>query len=104
MNDIPFYPAPHATVSITTSSSSQSVKLIDERGPFSVRIMNQATATVWIAAGDSTVTASSSVDIPIPAGAIEIMTFNNSGNGPLYVAAIAGGSLGNISFTPGRGY
>jgi len=99
----PFHPTKAATVSINVSSSSQAVQLFTERGPVSVRIMNNGTATVWVSFGDSSTTASTSTSVPIGAGVTEVLTLDNIGTGPLYVAAIAAGATGNIYFTPGRG-
>jgi hypothetical protein len=98
-----FKPERAATVNIDVSLSSQSVKVHDERGPFSVRIMNNGTATAWINFGDSAVTADLASGMPVGPGAREVVTFDNPGNGALYVAAIAAASTGKIYFTPGRG-
>src|SRR6185312_8418254 len=93
-----FAPLDGSTVTISVSASSQSV-LLAKDGP--VRMMNNGTATVWVRCGSSGVTASTS-DIPVPSGAVEVLSFNHP-NGPLYCAAIAAGSTGNIYFTPGIG-
>lgn len=94
-----FAPMDGATVTISVSSSSQRVALAKD-GP--VRIFNNGTATVWIRCGNSSVVATTS-DIPIPAGAIEVDTFNMPTTTGLNCAAIAAGSTGNVYFTPGIG-
>lgn len=94
-----FAPLDGSTVSISVSSSSQRVA-IAKSGP--VRMMNNGTATVWVRCGDNTVVASTS-DIPVPAGAIEVLSFNRPRVDDLNCAAIAAGSTGIIYFTPGIG-
>lgn len=95
-----FSPIDGSTVNINVSSSSQSVLVSNLGSGQQVRVENDGSATVWIRAGDSTVTATTS-NIPIPSGDIEVFTFNPKG--PLYIAAIAAGSTGKVYFTPGAG-
>jgi hypothetical protein len=97
----PFAPIAGSTVSINVSASSQSVKL-NKHGQ--TRIANQGSAWVWIAAGDSTITATTG-NIPIAPGSVEVLTFDRPGGttGELYIAAIAAGTTGLISFTSGGG-
>lgn len=91
--------SPGGTKSIVVSSSSQSVSLAISGGPRQVRVMNDGTATVWIAFGVSGVTASASADAPIAAGATEVFTIPDLGV-TIYAAAIAAGATGTIYFTP----
>ena len=99
----PFSPAiPGRTVSINVSSSSQAVRVSDN-GPDSVRVMNNGTATVWIAFGGPTITASASTHLPVGPGVTEVFTFRNLDGSDLWIAAIAAGSTGLIYFTPGTG-
>lgn len=101
----PFCPADAAEATITVSSSSQRVKIKEGAGGslVDVRITNLGTATVWIRAGDVTVTATNA-RTPIPAGPFcEVLQFPIPATGVLYIAAIAAGSTGNITFTPGDG-
>ena len=95
-----FRPYAAATVNIDVSASSQRVLI--GSAPDAVRIHNGGTATGWVNFGDGTVTAATATGIPIPAGAIEVVSVP-SGGAPLYVAAIAAGSTGKIYFTPGSG-
>lgn len=99
----PFLPSPGKTVSIDVAATSANVKLADLKGPYSVRVMNDGSATVWIAFGDLNVTASTTADLPVAAGASEVFEGLNQGDDALYAAAIAAGSTGNVYFTPGRG-
>lgn len=95
----PFCPA--ETVNIDVSSTSQRIQVAD--GLTAVRVMNDGTATAWIAFGGSTVTATASSGVPVGPGVTEILTAPNYGGGALYVAAIAAGSTGKIYFTRGGG-
>ncbi len=93
----PFQGNTAATVNIDVSSSSQRVQIPNNNS--SVRVMNNGTATVWIAFGDVTVTASLATGIPVGPGVTEVLRLPNAS----YVAAIAAGSTGKIYFTPGEG-
>jgi hypothetical protein len=97
----PFRGKAGLTVNIDVSSSSQST-LVDRGGCDSVRVMNNGTATVWIAFGDSTVTTATTTGTPIGPGVTEILGARTT-DGPLSVAAIAAGATGKIYFTPGAG-
>lgn len=100
----PFVSNPNNTVNINVGAASQAVQLYPEAGTINVRIMNNGTATVWISFGDPNVTATLATGIPIGPGVTEVLTFQDNGNAPLYVAAIAAGATGKIYFTPGRGF
>jgi hypothetical protein len=94
----PFEPG-GATVNIDVSGSSQSVKFgadpVDQ-----VRVMNNGTATAWIAFGSGSATAALASGIPVGAGATEVFTTPANAD---FVAAIAAGATGKIYFTPGAG-
>lgn len=98
----PFVAFPASTVNINVSGSSQSVSLA-VRGRRQVRIMNNGTATVWVAFGPTGVTASTSANMPVPPGAIEVVTIPDYG-ATAFAAAIAAGSTGIVYFTPGDGF
>lgn len=98
-----FAPRNNGTVNINVSGTSQRVLVGKRNSAMSVRIHNAGTAMVWIAAGDSTVTAQSSNDVPVGPGLYEVLTFSPSQNGDLYIAAIAAGATGLIYFTQGEG-
>lgn len=96
--DIAFQPSPTSTVNINVSASSQNGLVRNGSGDFLVT--NLGTATVWIDFGtDNTVVAAVATGMPIPAGSVQVV----HRPGPVYVAAIAAGSTGLISFTPGDG-
>lgn len=97
--DNPFTPG--RTQPIAVSASSQAVKLSDVRNA-QIRVCNLGTETVWIKFGGADVTAANT-DMPIPAAPfVEVLTANT--DGPVYVAAIAAGSTGDIVFTVGSGF
>lgn len=97
----PFKPGRAATVNIDVSASSQRIAL--NYYPDSIRVMNNGTATVWIAFGDSSVTASLTTGIPVGPGVTEVLREANADGAILYVAAIAAAATGKIYFTPGSG-
>lgn len=101
-----FAPDESAIKTITISSSSQRVKIFEGSGAararVPVRIANLGTAVVWIKSGDVTVTATNA-GLAIPAGAVEVLRFPVPETGPLYIAAIAAGSTGDITLVPGDG-
>jgi hypothetical protein len=98
-----FRAARNATVNISVSSSSQRVLVANSTGPQQIRVMNNGTATVWIAFGDVTITTTTTSGMPVGPGQVCGFTACSPNGGDLYAAAIAGGSTGSIYFTPGTG-
>lgn len=90
------------TVNIDVGASSGNVQVTTGRGKTQVRIMNNGSATAWIALGsDSSVAAALASGMPVGPGVTEVIT---AGDVPsLWIAAIAAGSTGKIYFTPGSG-
>jgi hypothetical protein len=87
------------TALIDVSSSSQAVLVTANSGIAQVRVMNNGSATAWIAFGTTiSVAAAVATGIPIGPGLSEIFTVPD---GPVYAAAIAAASTGKIYFTPG---
>lgn len=89
------------TYNVDISSSSQRIKL--GVGWHDIRIVNDGTATVFIAFGDAAVIASPDTSIPIGSGVHEILRTEPSENDHLYVAVIGSSSSGKIYFTKGTG-
>lgn len=103
MNVQPFNPGKAgATVAIDVSASSQAALIFSTKGYRQVRVCNDGSATVWIEFGASDVAAAVDTGIPVPAGAIEVLTVPGVDSGT-YAAAIAAGSTGKVSFRPGSG-
>ena len=93
------------TVNIDVSAASQAVLIgnLPAASGDTIRIQNNGTATVWVNFGPSTVTASLTTSMPVPAGAIEVMTLPHNSTNIVYAAVIAAGATGKIYFTPGSG-
>ena len=100
VNQPAFRPEPAKTVNISANAASQNVQIQAADNSRHIRVFNSGTITVFIRFGaDNTVTATTTTDIPIAPGTVEIL----SGPHP-WVAAIgisAGPSI--IYFTPGEG-
>lgn len=94
-----FDPVENGTKNISVSAASQSVLV--GNGFTQVRVMNNGTATVWIAFGNSSVSTTLANGMPIGPGVTEVLTVKLDGD--VYAAAIAAGSTGSIYFTPGVG-
>lgn len=103
-----FQPTMGNTVSRATTSVSSRVLLGGQPGPanqrFQVRIYNAGPDTAFIHFGDSSVTAAVT-DVPIPSGAIEVMSFmvpDQVVTGA-YMAAITASGTATVYFTTGVG-
>lgn len=94
----PFRGAPGETVniSVTTATGRAQISGFAQLGEY--RVCNDGTSTVYFREGDGTVTAGLTVDMRIPAGAIEVLTF-----GSTHVAAITASGTSTLSITPGDG-
>lgn len=94
-----FAPVQNGTKSISVSGSSQAVSL--GVGVAQVRVMNNGTATAWIAFGPTGVTTTTTAGMPVGPGVTEVLTLKLDGD--VSAAAIAAGATGSIYFTPGVG-
>lgn len=103
MNTEAFHGTNNATVNIAVSSSSQSVKICDGSAMRQIRVVNDGTATVWIAFGSSAVTTASTTGMPMRAGSDYIFSAAPEG-GTLYIAAIAAAATGKVYATWGSGF
>lgn len=103
-----FQPTMGATVSLAVTSVTSRVILGGQPGPanqrFQVRIYNGGPDTAFIRFGDSTVTATTA-DVPIPSGAIEVMSFMvpDQVTTGAYMAAITASGTAALYFTTGAG-
>lgn len=101
----PFHPIADSTVSISASTSSSRVALqkTPSTGEFHLRIHNAGAATIFFNRGGSTIDATTS-NMPIPAGAVEVITINNAQKEPVtHVAAITASGTATVYFTVGWG-
>lgn len=96
--------APHSVNSseISVSNASARVLVGNQKGVQQLRIFNEGTATVRIRWGDETVVALTT-DYAVGPGVTEVITIQNTGDKPLYIAAIAAGSTGKVFFNTGIG-
>lgn len=100
----PFCPIDDATasVSVTTSSAASLIKA-DPEGSFQLRLYNAGTATVFYAVGGASVTAAVT-DVPLPSGAIEVITVQNPQSSPVtHIAAITASSTATLYASTGFG-
>lgn len=100
----PFCPIDNATASVSvTSSSAASLIKADPEGSFQLRLYNAGTATVFYAVGDEDVTAAVT-DVPLPSGAIEVITVQNPQSSPVtHIAAITASSTATLYASTGFG-
>lgn len=91
---------PGATVNIVVAATSGRIALPVSSGLMQTRVANDGAATVWVAFGDSAVSAFTSTGTPVPAGTVEVFTVPS---GSTHVAAIAAGATGTVYFTAGMG-
>jgi hypothetical protein len=95
------------TVNLTPSSSGNdrvALGVSSQTARFDLRVFNSSTSIIFFKLGaDNTVTSSSSTDIPVAAGSVEVFrqTIMNS----VYVSAVVIGSTANspVYFTVGEG-
>lgn len=101
----PFHPVPGSTVSISATNVTGSVALAGapNTGKFQLRIYNAGAATIFFNRGNSSVTATTS-NMPLPSGAVEVITIANPANDPVtHVAAITSSGTATVYFTVGWG-
>jgi len=100
----PFTPVDDATASIavTTSSASAAIKQ-QPTGAHQLRLFNAGSATVFWATGNAAESAAIT-DIPLPSGAVEVVTLaNTTGSAATHVAAIAASGTATLYVTTGQG-
>lgn len=100
----PFCPIDDATasVSVTTSSANALIKA-DPEGAFQLRLYNAGTSTAFYAVGNSSVTAAVT-DVPIPSGAVEVITVQNPQSAPVtHIAAITASGTATLYASTGFG-
>jgi hypothetical protein len=102
--DNAFMPVDSATVAVSVTTSSQ-LAAIKSRptGAFQLRLHNALAGVVFYRVGDSNVQATSG-DVPLPAGAVEVITVKNSDSRPdTHIAFIAGSGSGSAYASTGNG-
>jgi hypothetical protein len=91
-----------ATVNLAVTNTTGSVALtaIGDQAGMEVRLYNAGSATVFVNFGISTVAATTTAGMPLPSGAIEVLTV---GPGVTYVAALTASGTATLYATSGRG-
>jgi hypothetical protein len=101
----PFTPVDDATASIAATTSGADRVAIKQQptGTHQVRLFNAGAATVFWAAGNASVTAALT-DVPLPSGAIEVITLANATSGAAtHVAAVTASGTATLYVTTGQG-
>ena len=101
----PFTPAPAGTSSIaaTTSSGLRAAIRQQPTGSHQLRLFNAGPNTAFWTFGDGAVSATTA-DIPLPAGAIEVVTLSNPSGAPTsHVSAITASGTATLYLTTGQG-
>ena len=100
----PFTPVDDATASVAATTTSDRAALKQQpTGGHQLRLYNAGASTVFWAVGNSAVTAALT-DIPLPSGAIEVVTLANGTSGAAtHVAAITQAGTATLYATTGQG-
>src|SRR4051812_42834784 len=88
------------TVSVTAGTSSGNVQVRSIQGQiYHLRVFNDTAVKAFVKFGaDNTVVATTTADVPVPAGGVEVFTTAHS-----WAAVILPSDSGNVYFTPGDG-
>ncbi|TAJ70707.1 MAG: hypothetical protein EPO51_16595 [Phenylobacterium sp.] len=102
--DKAFMPVDNATVTVSVSTSSQPGAIKSRpTGAFQLRLHNSLAGLVFYRVGDSGVQATAA-DVPLPAGAVEVITVKNSDSRPdTHIAFIAASGAGAVYASTGNG-
>jgi hypothetical protein len=100
----PFHPIDDATVTVSvTSSTARGAIKKAPSGKFALRLHNALSEAVFYALGDATVEATTS-DVPLPSGAVEVVTVENADRNPItHVAFISASGTGSAYASTGYG-
>jgi len=100
----PFHPVDDATTTLAAGTTSVRAAIKKRpTGEFQIRIHNAAAALCFYRIGDDAVTATST-DVPLPSGAIEVVTLDNPDADPeTHIAAILASGTGSVYVTTGGG-
>lgn len=100
----PFTPADDATSSVAATASTSNAAIRQQpTGAHQLRLFNLGPSTVFWALGPTGVTAAVT-DVPLPVGAIEVITVPHAGVAPLtHVAAITQSGTATLYLTTGQG-
>ena len=96
----PFAPG-EATAKVTAATTSARVKVAEASGIVQVRLYNSGTVTAFLALGDSTIAATVAAGMPLPPGAVEVVSFATGDD--IYLAGITASGTADVYATPGVG-
>lgn len=101
----PFHWLEGATASISATTSSANVAIgKPPTGAFQIRVHNAGSSTAFIAKGTSSSVTAATTGLPVPSGAIEVLTLNNTEKSPItHMAAITATGTATVYFTTGAG-
>lgn len=101
----PFHWLEDATVDISVSTSSNVGALLKMPiGKVQIRLANIGSSTVRFRKGTAVATTALVTDMAIPAGAVEVLTLNNTEKSPItHIAAITASGTSTLSITTGTG-
>lgn len=105
MTERPFHPVDDATVTVAVSGTTArgAIKKAPT-GAFQLRLHNALTEVIFYRPGDSSVTTTVAQGTPLPAGAVEVITIENSDALPVtHVAFISASGSGSAYASTGRG-
>jgi len=99
-----FMPVDNATVMVGVSTSWMAGAIKGRpSGPFQLRLYNALASAVFYRVGDSSVQATSA-DVPLPPGAVEIITVRNADARPdTHIAFVAASGSGSVYASTGNG-
>jgi len=103
---LPFRPIPASTTTIVATTTSGSAAIAGEpsgaaAGWIQVRLVNTGGSTAYMEFGAATVVATVAASLPLPAGAVEVLTID--AKLCPYMAVITSSSTTSVSVTPGDG-
>ena len=101
-----FHPNFGQTKSISATSTSGNVAFGAglPQGEFQVRIYNAGTDLVYVRFGSDSTAVATSADLPVPSGAVEVISLANVDRSQVrYAAAICASTTATVYFTPGHG-
>jgi len=104
----PFSPIHGATIAIAASSAGSAAAAFPAGvlpgGAYQVRVHNAGASTAFVDFGAADVVAGTGDDLPIPAGAVEVLTVvSTEQNRVTHAAAITASGTATVYFTPGAG-
>jgi hypothetical protein len=94
---VPFQPG-LPTVTLAVTATTARVQVQPSGNNKSIRVFNSGTVPVFIACGDSAITATTAAGMPIAPGTVEII-----GCTVTHIAGIAASGTASVYLTPGNG-